>query len=254
MKFEGAYDILHDIPFLDSRRARILYDFILREKPSECLELGFAHGVSSCYIAAALQELGRGHLTSVDLLLSIDRKPNLEDLLARTGLASYVTPVREHTSYNWFLKKRIEELLRAGKSLPTYDFCFIDGSKNWTIDGFAFVLVDKLLREGGWILFDDYDWTYGATGRDGTDGINHLELGPDELNEPHIEAVVRLLVAQHPEYAEVRIEDGVWAYAHKVRSSHRTFVVDQSYTYKALILRILKATLRKVGLTGLQGV
>ena len=30
---------------------------------------------------------------------------------------------------------------------PIYDFCFIDGSKNWTIDSSAFFLVDKLLKQ-----------------------------------------------------------------------------------------------------------
>ena len=29
----------------------------------------------------------------------------------------------------------------------------IDGPKHWITDGFAFFLVDKLLKEGGWIVF-----------------------------------------------------------------------------------------------------
>jgi hypothetical protein len=62
-------------------------------------------------------------------------------------------------------------------------------AKNWTIDGFPFFLVDKLLRDGGWILFDDFDWTYAATRRCATDGVNHQELGEDELTTPHIERV-----------------------------------------------------------------
>jgi hypothetical protein len=34
-----------------------------------------------------------------------------------------------------------------------------NGPKNWTIDGAAFFMADKLMKAGGWIIFDDYDWT-----------------------------------------------------------------------------------------------
>jgi hypothetical protein len=45
-------------------RGRELYDFIRRERPVECLELGFAHGVSTVYIAAGLEANCAGHLTN----------------------------------------------------------------------------------------------------------------------------------------------------------------------------------------------
>ena len=54
--------------------------------------------------------------------------------------------VREVNSYNWFLKKQIEAQTKDGICEPCYDFIFIDGAKNWTIDGLAFFLADKLLR------------------------------------------------------------------------------------------------------------
>ena len=72
------------------------------------------------------------------------------------GLGHRVTIHREINSYTWFLKKKIAGQSANGKCEPCYDFCFIDGAKNWTIDGLAFFLVDKLLKADGWILFDDY--------------------------------------------------------------------------------------------------
>ena len=81
MKFKEIAKQLEGIPYLSVDDGKLLYDHVIKTKPNECLELGFAHGVSSCYIAAALQQNGEGHLTSVDLLSSKVRKPAIEDLL-----------------------------------------------------------------------------------------------------------------------------------------------------------------------------
>ena len=60
MKFKQAAALLDNVPHISRHSARILYDFLLSEKPTDCLELGFAHGASSGYIAAAaaLHEAG----------------------------------------------------------------------------------------------------------------------------------------------------------------------------------------------------
>ena len=60
----------------------------------------------------------------------------------------------EPKSYLWRLMKIIEQ-----NSEPIYDFIFIDGGHDWYTTGYAFFLVDKLLKPGGYILFDDLDWT-----------------------------------------------------------------------------------------------
>lgn len=255
MRFDEIRSHLQGIPFISPERARVLYNFVLERQPHNCLELGTAHGASSCYVAAALDELGRGHLTTVDRISARKwQRPSVDDLLLRTGLRSYVTVAREQTSYNWFLKKMLETNTIGMQCTPIYDFCYIDGAKNWTIDGFAFFLVDKLLCNDGWILFDDYDWTYAATGRTVTDGVNHEELGDDELKTPHIELVVRLLMGQHPDYSEIKIQDGCWAWGHKTHESRKVLVFEETYRFKALLLRILRGTVRKLHLGELQGV
>lgn len=219
MTFETVHAHLAGVPYIAPAAARALYEFILRAGPRDCLELGFAHGASSCYIAAALAARGEGHLTTVDLETSVGRRPPIETLLARTGLARYVTVRREVHCYTWFLKKEIERRTARGRCRPAYDFCFVDGCKNWTIDGFAFFLVDKLLRPGGWILLDDYTWTYErrarATGQAETDGLVHRAMSPDQRAQPNVALIFRYLIRQHPAYEAFRVE-GDWAWARKV--------------------------------------
>jgi hypothetical protein len=159
-----------------------------------------------------------------------DREPNLESLLSRLGLANVVTIHREINSYTWFLKKKIAARSARGNCEPCYDFCFIDGAKNWTMDGLAFFLVDKLLRENGWILFDDYGFTYEKylKRREVLDGISLRQLGPDERAEAQIEQIFELLVRQHPSYSNFLVQSNCWAWAQKTPDG-RKHVVAESF-------------------------
>ena len=241
MKFEELARRLQGIPYTEVYDGQLIYNHVLKTRSDNCLELGFAHGVASCYIAAALRENGKGHLTSVDLLSSKDRRPCLEDLLKENELEDYVTVVREVNSYNWFLKRKIEEQTSGGICVPLFDFCFIDGSKNWTVDGFAFFLVDKLLKTRGTILFDDYGWKYSKHGgKLITDGITHREMSQDQLENPNIELIFHLLVMQHPNYSKFKIQDTSLAWAEKVRSDVKTVTYDTRASIKYMIYRVLR--------------
>lgn len=222
MNFRKTAEQLDGIPHISRYSARILHDFLLTERPAECIELGFAHGAGSGYIAAALHEIGRGHLTCVDLESSQDFNPTIEKTLDQLGLSDWVSIHREVNSYNWFLKKKIEQQTHDGVCTPCYDFVFIDGSKNWTIDGMAFFLADKLLRPGGWILFDDYDWRYADAierGKTQSDGVTNRALSADQIDEANVAAIFNLLVAQHPNYSDFCVQGTSWAWARKHRAA-----------------------------------
>src|SRR3989304_5398771 len=65
--FDEALSVVGSTPHISVDRARELYEFVRRGQFRNCLELGFAHGASTVYIAAALEFNNAGHLTSVDL-------------------------------------------------------------------------------------------------------------------------------------------------------------------------------------------
>lgn len=243
MKFDTIAEKLKGIPFTTPERGRQLYDFILENRPKQCLELGFAHGVASCYIAAALDEIGSGTLTCVDLKSDLSRTPSLTDLLKKTRLDQKVDVriCREQSSYNWFLKKEIESRTDQNQNCtPLYDFCFIDGAKNWTIDGLAFFLVDKLLQREGWILFDDLNWSYLVAGHESSDGVAAATLGEDERAEPHIDRIFKLLVMQHPNYSNFKITDSTWAWAQKTESPNKTLSITESSSLTASIMDLIR--------------
>ena len=181
------------------------------------LELGTAHGVGAAYMAAA-----GAQVTTVDHAGAV-----LSALAGggrgQGGVSERVAIVREYSSYTWWLKELVAARSDAnGNVEPRFDFVYLDGAKNWTIDGLAVILIEKLLRPGRWLLMDDLDWTYGQDpGREITDGIHHRELSERERTEPHLRAVFDLIVAQQPSFTELRRQDELWGWARKAPGEPR---------------------------------
>jgi predicted O-methyltransferase YrrM len=201
---------LAGIPHMTPERGQEIYAFVRGQQPSSVLELGFAHGVSSCYIGAALKANSHGTLTTIDLDSARQRQPDIHTLLDQTGLLDWVQPIHTPTSYTW-------ELMRLIEGTPAgdwrFDFAFIDGAHSWFVDGLAFFLVDRLLKPGSWLLFDDLDWTYAtsATLRD-TEMVKAMP--EDERNTAQVGKVFDLLVRPHPQYDQFRVDES-WGWARK---------------------------------------
>ena len=244
MKFEEISSIVGNVPFIIKSDARILYDLIIQEKLINILELGIAHGTATCYMAAALQELGKGSINAVDLIEVKDHyKPSAEEQLKKTGLTEFATVIRMQTGYTWFLHNEIAKHSKDNVCEEIYDLCIIDGPKNWTIDGAAFFLADKLLKKDGWIIFDDYKWTYANSNnkRDSTDGITHRSLSKDEKEIPHIREVFELLVKQHPNYGNlIVLDNGEWALAQKTMSQNKSYTIKNQITTKAILVKAFR--------------
>jgi predicted O-methyltransferase YrrM len=247
MEFAAVTQAVAGIPFMTPALGRRVYDHIRSTRPAEALELGTAHGVSAAYIAAALQANGRGHLTTVDHGgAAYDPAP--EAVLERAGLRERVTIVREHSSYNWFLKQQIENASdAAGNCQPRYDFCYLDGSKNWNIDGLAVVLIEKLLRPQGWLLMDDLEWTYENNPwiLPHADGRPLGPLSRSERTEPHLLAVFELIVKQHPSFTRFIREDAWYGWAQKGAESRRSYELTTSRPLGALLASELRRRRRR---------
>lgn len=213
-EFEQVHEVVHPASLLHPVRARVLYDFVRATRPASVLELGFAHGASSCYIAAALEANDHGHLLTIDNRDALARSPRIDELLTRTGLSHRVTTTFAERSYTWELMKLLQRQADTSSDSFAFDFCFIDGAHQWDADGFAFLMVlERLLSPGGWVLFDDLEWTIG-----GSEAMKDeqwvKDLPEEERATAQVELVVRLLAARHPLVQKVDLRDG-WAWVQK---------------------------------------
>jgi predicted O-methyltransferase YrrM len=194
-------------------QGRMLYEFVIRERPQSILELGCGIGTSACYMSAALEHLGDGRI------MSIDRNPDLPDWVNRTfakldpALQRFHTLIISSTSYNDELMRLISKQTRDGRCEPCFDFCFIDGAHTWEVDSCAFFLAEKLLKPGGWILFDDLTWTI-AGSQEAMKQLSGAPIATDLMQTCQIMKVFDLCVCQHAAFDSFAITND-WGWARK---------------------------------------
>jgi hypothetical protein len=92
----------------------------------------------------------------------------------------------------------------------------LDGSKNWSTDGLAAVLAERLLRPGGWLLLDDLGWNYEKHCEAPMhDEIEIARLSDEERIQPHLHAVFDLLIRTNPAFDQFIVQDNWWGWARK---------------------------------------
>lgn len=143
-RFDEITERFGQVQYMKEAQARVLRDLIVEKDARDVLEVGFYQGKSSAYIAAILEDLGRGSLVTVDRRDPTAGKTNITSLLGQAGLSHRVQVIQAHRSFTWELQKLIAD--RAG---PRFDFCYFDGGHTWDDTGFGFTLVNQLLRPGG---------------------------------------------------------------------------------------------------------
>ncbi len=77
MKPDNVKKIVGDLPYMSLEQGEMISGFIHQHRIRNILELGFNHGVSTCYMAAALDEQGGGSITTIDLESARIKQPNI---------------------------------------------------------------------------------------------------------------------------------------------------------------------------------
>ena len=218
---------------MDPDKGWRVYDHIRRTGARDVLDIGTAHGASAAYMAAAVSAGGAGTVTTIDRWAF--EQPEPREVFERIGVADHVNlEVIGHSSYTWWLKERVAERSdEEGNCSPMFDFCYLDGAHDWNLDGLAAVLIEKLLRPGGWLLLDDLDWSFDSSGYTPVPE----DLSAAERSEPPVRAVFDLIVRQHPAFTELRIQDDHWGWARKAPGEPRRLHLETS---RGLGLRVLE--------------
>lgn len=153
-------------------------------------------GVGATTLAMSELLAGRGAIHIFDFQKSVDQ---LAAELAERGFDNVVpfgNTDRYWDSYNWALAKLIKE---AGE--PIYDLVFLDGAHTYLHDALAFYQCDLLLKEGGILILDDYEWCY-AISRYMKDSRQKY-MTDEQINAQQVALVVDTLVKPHPSYEEI---------------------------------------------------
>ena len=111
-------------------------------------EIGVYQGDTSREIAAHLAGDGELHLFDFD-----DNVARVASDLRASGhenVVAHGNSRRLLDSYNWSLMRVLRD-----HPAPVFDYVFLDGAHTWALDALAFLLLDRLLVEGGYLDFDD---------------------------------------------------------------------------------------------------
>jgi predicted O-methyltransferase YrrM len=130
--------------------ANSIYAVVKREQPGVVIEVGLAHGATALAIATALAENGSGRLVSIDPFQSTDWQGVGIAALERSGLAHVHTLIEAPNSVA--LPQLLQDLGR------TCDLAYIDGLHSLEYVLLDFFYVDRLLKVGGVVGFNDCDW------------------------------------------------------------------------------------------------
>ncbi|KRQ10471.1 hypothetical protein AOQ73_08400 [Bradyrhizobium pachyrhizi] len=126
---------------------------------------------------------------------------------AETKLSAYPNKIsyfgntqKFNDSYNWSLMK----LIRQYEGAPIYDYCFLDGAHTVAVDALNYFLCDKLLKVGGYMDFDDYEWRLRGSSLDPTKIPAIGDQYPDEqIDAFQVKMIVDDLVRTDHRYQEV---------------------------------------------------
>ncbi len=133
-------------PGITEDRGKYLFDLVRARRPALTLELGFAYGTSTLFIAEALRQNGRGHHVVIDPL----ERTRFDGLglkhLEEAGLASWVTFHEEPAELC------LPRLVADG---TVADFAFDDSGHLFDHVITEFLFLARLLRTGALLVVDD---------------------------------------------------------------------------------------------------
>ena len=131
---------------LNEERGRYLFDLVVERRPSITLEVGFAYGLSTLFIAEALRRNGAGHHHVIDP----KENTRFDGLGLRhveeAGLSEWITYHEEPAELC------LPRLLTQGVSI---DLAFNDSDHLFDHVVTEFLFLAKMLRTGGVVVFDD---------------------------------------------------------------------------------------------------
>jgi predicted O-methyltransferase YrrM len=161
-------------------------------------EIGVYRGDTTCGLASIAGSDGWLHLFDFETTL-VDVGERLRGI-GFDRFTLYGASHRWLDSYNWGLMKMLE-----AHDEPILDYVFIDGAHTWAVDGFAFLLCDRLLKPGGHIDLDDIDWTLASSPSLSPDVFpaTSIMYTDEQIQTRQVERIVDLLVRRDPQYDEI---------------------------------------------------
>ncbi len=174
--------------------ALALLDLILESNRSPIIaEVGVGIGATTLELGKKLQ--GQGALYVFDYTHTL--KELVADLLERgiENIRPFGSSRTLYDSYTWQLLKLARHHRNAGDD-GIFDLAYLDGAHSFVHDVGATALLKKLMKPGGYLLFDDYTWTFESSPTMNPAKMPRVRewYSEEQLATPHIKLICETLM------------------------------------------------------------
>ncbi|HVZ10034.1 class I SAM-dependent methyltransferase [Rhodopila sp.] len=186
-----------------SAQAVALTTQILEREPAPVIaEIGIGIGATSMALCSLLDHRGEAWFFDFE-----DRVTELAADLAAAGytnIRTFGNSRATHDSYGWTLAMLLRRR-RASGPAALFDFIYLDGAHVWHHDALATVCAKALLKPGGFLLMDDYDWTIAVspTMRPSVNPTIRQHYTEEQIELSHVEMICSLLLDDDPHFERV---------------------------------------------------
>jgi tRNA A58 N-methylase Trm61 len=157
-------------------------------------EIGVGVGATTLAMSEVLKNMGEIHIYDFH-----DAVDDLRQDLSKLGYNNIKTFGNTKTywdSYNWNLAKNVMEWKE-----PLYDYIYLDGSHTLFVDGLSFFLCDRLLKPGGILEFDDYNWTFAQSSW--MKSVRESYMTEEQIATKQVAMVIDLFVSKNEGYTTI---------------------------------------------------
>jgi predicted O-methyltransferase YrrM len=167
-------------------------------------EVGVGVGATSLVLCQTLANKGEIHFFDFE-----ERVESLLTDLAAEGFTNthgHPNTRRFFDSYAWTLGKLVLERRAAGE-VAMFDFIFFDGAHAYQYDAAATILLKDLLKPGGILLMDDYDWSFAVSPTMRKNSNPPLEklYTEEQIEASHVKFICDLFLDDDPAYERLDI-------------------------------------------------
>ncbi|WP_418500045.1 class I SAM-dependent methyltransferase [Flagellimonas sp.] len=179
--------------------ASVIHHINTLENVRVAAEIGSYEGATTQLILAECTKLEKLHIFDFqDRVDAISKEvpPEHRDRFVGHGNSRKLSD-----SYCWSLLN----LVRRGTF--TFDFVFLDGAHTWETDIFAVLLIDLVLRPGGYIELDDFDWTLekSPTLNPNAFPATRLRYTDEQISTEAVRIAAKVILKQRLGYEELSV-------------------------------------------------